>query len=133
MNRISPTRRSSTAGIVQPVATMCNVDIPPESSSSGSGGRLASGEAICPYCGVGCRLRVEAIDGTLIRATGVADAPANLGGICAKGATLPQVVQGAGRLEHPLWRPSRSEPFQAVSWDAAMEALAARFRAIIDE
>jgi Molybdopterin oxidoreductase Fe4S4 domain len=29
------------------------------------------GEAICPYCGVGCRLLMESADGKLIRAKGV--------------------------------------------------------------
>ncbi len=50
------------------------------------------GQAICPYCGVGCRLWMESAGGELIRVKGVADAPANLGGICAKGATLPEVI-----------------------------------------
>jgi predicted molibdopterin-dependent oxidoreductase YjgC len=54
-----------------------------------------TGQAICPYCGVGCRLWMESANGELIRVTGVADAPANLGGICAKGATLPR-PPGAG-------------------------------------
>jgi len=48
------------------------------------------GEAICPYCGVGCRLLMESADGELIRVKGVADAPANLGGICAKGRPCPR-------------------------------------------
>src|SRR5438270_287939 len=43
------------------------------------------GQAICPYCGVGCRLLMESADGALTRVTGVADAPANLGGIGADG------------------------------------------------
>jgi ferredoxin-nitrate reductase len=98
-----------------------------------AGGAVArsSAEAICPYCGVGCRLRVEAGHDRLVRVTGVRDAPANLGGICAKGATLPQVVQGRGRLESPLWRGSRGEAFQPAAWDQAMPILAARFQAII--
>jgi len=95
--------------------------------------RFALGEAICPYCGVGCRLRVEAEEGRLVRVSGVVDAPANLGGICAKGATLHQVVHGEGRLEYPLWRAGRGDAFQPISWDRAMETLAARFRAIIAE
>lgn len=48
-------------------------------------GRTTQGEAICPYCGVGCRLWMEAASGRLIRIKGVADAPANLGGICTRG------------------------------------------------
>ena len=43
------------------------------------------GESICPYCGVGCRLRVDGVAGTPLRVRGVQDAPANLGRICAKG------------------------------------------------
>ena len=59
------------------------------------------GQAICPYCGVGCRLLMEAANGELIRVRGVADAPANLGAICAKGATLPEVIHTPDRLMQP--------------------------------
>ncbi len=90
-------------------------------------------EAICPYCGVGCRLAVTARSGQLVRVEGVEDAPANLGGICAKGATLHQVVQGSGRLERPLWRESRHGPLRTTSWTGAMDFVAERFRAIIAE
>ena len=65
------------------------------------------GQAICPYCGVGCRLWMESADGELIRVRGVADAPANLGGICAKGATLPEVIHTPDRLMQPHVRPAR--------------------------
>jgi ferredoxin-nitrate reductase len=61
----------------------------------------------------------------------VVDAPANRGGICAKGATLHQVVHGPGRLEHPLWRQSRSGPLRPVSWEWAPGALAERFGDLI--
>jgi len=97
------------------------------------GVRIASGEAICPYCGVGCRLRVEARSGRLARVRGVLDAPANLGGICAKGATLPQVIQGPGRLERPWLRERRSEKFCPVAWDQVIQSLAEQFGAIIAE
>ena len=67
------------------------------------------GQAICPYCGVGCRLLMESAHGELIRVTGVADAPANLGGICAKGATLPEVIHTPDRLMQPHVRPARGK------------------------
>ena len=70
-------------------------------------GRTTQGEAICPYCGVGCRLWMESAYGKIIRVKGVADAPANLGGICAKGATLPQVIHTPDRLMQPHVRMSR--------------------------
>ena len=95
-------------------------------------GRTTKGQSICPYCGVGCRLWMEAAYGEVIRVKGVADAPANLGGICAKGATLPQVVSTPDRLMQPQIRESRSGETRPVSWPSAMDWMARRFRAIID-
>jgi predicted molibdopterin-dependent oxidoreductase YjgC len=46
--------------------------------------QITRGQSICPYCGVGCRLWIEAAHGALIRVTGVADAPANRGGAFAQ-------------------------------------------------
>ena len=83
-------------------------------------GRTTQGEAICPYCGVGCRLWMEAAYGGLIRIKGVADAPANLGGICAKGATLGQVIQTPDRLVMPQLRTHREKERRHVGWAEAL-------------
>ena len=88
-------------------------------------------QAICPYCGVGCRLSMEAARGELIRVKGVADAPANLGGICAKGATLPEVVHTPDRLMQPQVRVARHQELEPTSWALALGSTAARFREII--
>lgn len=94
-------------------------------------GRTTEGESICPYCGVGCRLWMEAVYDELIRVKGVTDAPANLGGICAKGATLPQVIQTPDRLSQPQLRMKRDGDFRAVTWKAALGHMVDRFREII--
>src|SRR5262245_66506525 len=78
------------------------------------------GQAICPYCGVGCRLWMEAADGGLVRVKGVADAPANLGGICAKGATLPEVIRTPDRMMQPHVRPARGQALRPMSWADAL-------------
>ncbi len=90
-------------------------------------------EAICPYCGVGCRLAMEAASGKVLRVKGVADAPANLGGICAKGATLPQVLQSSDRLSQPLIRLTRNGQWRSESWPTVLGATAARLKQIIAE
>ena len=89
------------------------------------------GEAICPYCGVGCRLAMETAEGKVSRVRGVANAPANLGGICAKGATLPQVVGTNDRLATPRLRDSRRGAIRGSTWDEALGVVADRFRSII--
>ena len=94
--------------------------------------QITRGQSICPYCGVGCRLWIEAAHGKLIRVKGVADAPANLGGICAKGATLPEVIQTPDRLMQPHVRRSRDKELRPMGWEDALGWTAARFREIID-
>jgi ferredoxin-nitrate reductase len=84
---------------------------------------IALGESICPYCGVGCRLRVEGRKGKPERIRGVEDAPANLGGICAKGALLHQAVGTSDRLTQPQFRRSRSAQFRRTSWNTVLQHL----------
>jgi ferredoxin-nitrate reductase len=92
------------------------------------------GESICPYCGVGCRLDLDGEVGphaAALKVRGVADAPANLGRICAKGALLGETIATPDRLLHPMLRGSRHEPFRPVTWDVAIARVAERFRHII--
>jgi anaerobic selenocysteine-containing dehydrogenase len=91
--------------------------------------RATSGEAICPYCGVGCRLWMEAAYGQVLRVKGCAAAPANRGGICAKGATLPQVLHTPDRLIQPHLRTSSG--LRPVSWDKALEVAATQLAEIV--
>lgn len=90
-----------------------------------------SGEAVCPYCGVGCRLWGEVTYGRLFRVKGAADARANLGRICPKGATLDRVLATDDRLTAPLLRESRGDAFRECSWNEALDRVAGRFREII--
>ncbi|MDE2509194.1 MAG: nitrate reductase [Planctomycetota bacterium] len=94
-------------------------------------GRTTDGEAICPYCGVGCRLWMESAYNEVIRVRGVEDAPSNLGGICGKGATLPQVLKTPDRLAQPHLRGARDRELIPVTWQTAIEYAAGRFREII--
>jgi ferredoxin-nitrate reductase len=91
--------------------------------------RATIGEAICPYCGVGCRLWLEAAYGEVLRVKGCADAPANRGGICAKGATLPQVLHTPDRLTQPhLLHGGQLRP---ATWDKTLDFAARRLKEII--
>ncbi|MFB6126716.1 MAG: molybdopterin oxidoreductase family protein [Halolamina sp.] len=81
---------------------------------------------VCPYCGVGCTLSYA--DG---RAAGV-PGPVNEGGeICPKGAAAGDVVDHDDRLTTPLVRESGS--LVTASWDAALDRVADRIGAVVDE
>ena len=81
---------------------------------------------VCPYCGVGCGIRVTAENGQLVH---VDDDPQNrssLGLLCVKGRFGTAFVNHSDRLTRPLIRrPSgRLEP---ASWDEALDLAAEKF------
>jgi assimilatory nitrate reductase catalytic subunit len=84
----------------------------------------------CPYCGVGCGLRVAA--GAKGTATVVGDPthPANFGRICSKGATLGETISLEGRLLHPQIR--QGETMVRTTWPVALDAVADGFKRIIE-
>ena len=49
------------------------------------------------------------------------------------GSTLRRVDPSPDRLLHPLARERKSDPFERVSWDEALDLVAQQFRAIADE
>ncbi len=90
----------------------------------------ATTRTICPYCGVGCGLEVvETPKGFKVR--GDRDHPSSLGRVCVKGATVIESIQ-KDRLLHPLWRESLDAEFEQVSWDFALDLIAAKIRETID-
>jgi anaerobic selenocysteine-containing dehydrogenase len=91
------------------------------------------GESVCPYCGVGCRLRVEGDETGVTRIRGVEAAPANLGRLCAKGAQLGPTINTADRARVPLIRQSRSTGLTQSTWDESLDHVATQFRRIIAE
>jgi ferredoxin-nitrate reductase len=91
------------------------------------------GESVCPYCGVGCRLRFAGRAGGAMTVRGVESAAANRGRICAKGAQLGPTIRTPDRLAYPLIRRSRRDELRAVDWETALDFLAERFTDLLLE
>ena len=81
----------------------------------------------CAYCGVGCGILAQVNAAGEVAIRGDASHPANYGRLCAKGASLGETLSHAGRLTTPMI------DGVAVSWDTALEAVATRFKATLDE
>ena len=77
----------------------------------------------CPYCGVGCGVRVDAASAV----SGDAAHPANFGKLCSKGSALGDTLGLEGRLLHPMVHGERA------SWDFALDLVARTFQTTIDE
>jgi assimilatory nitrate reductase catalytic subunit len=91
------------------------------------GAASAAVRSTCPYCGVGCGVVAE-IDGAGgISVRGDPEHPANRGRLCSKGSALADTLGLEGRLLHPEIHGRR------VSWDTALDGVAAAFRRTIAE
>ena len=87
----------------------------------------------CPHdCPSACALDVEVIDGRSIgRVRGSKAQTYTAGVVCAKVARYAERIHHADRLLHPMRRigPKGSGQFARISWDEALDEIAARFDA----
>jgi formate dehydrogenase alpha subunit len=82
---------------------------------------------ICPYCGVGCQLKLEVKDEKIIASKPDPDGPANQGQACVKGRYgIAEFVHHSERLTTPLIR--RNGELEQASWDEALELVAKKLR-----
>ena len=82
---------------------------------------------ICPYCGVGCQLKLEVKDEKIIASKPDPDGPANRGQACVKGRFgIAEFVHHPERLTTPLIR--KNGELKGASWEEALELIAKRLR-----
>jgi predicted molibdopterin-dependent oxidoreductase YjgC len=82
----------------------------------------------CTYCGCGCTLFLESLDGRLTNTIPCKTGPVNEGKLCIKGWNLHQFVQSEERLKKPLLR--KDGKLTEVSWDEALDFTASRLKEI---
>jgi predicted molibdopterin-dependent oxidoreductase YjgC len=74
---------------------------------------------LCPYCGCGCGLLLEVLDGQVMGVLPQVDHPINGGGLCIKGWSAHEFIHSPERLKKPLLR--KEGELQEVSWEEALE------------
>ncbi|WP_432547933.1 molybdopterin-dependent oxidoreductase [Kineococcus sp. SYSU DK004] len=93
----------------------------------------------CSYCGVGCGVLVDVeVDPAtgrrrVTKVSGDKQHPANAGRLCTKGATHAEMMRAGGRLERAHVRAERGGPAVPVALDDAVQQVADRLRAVVDE
>lgn len=89
-----------------------------------------TGKTTCPYCGVGCGVKVPlSPDRTSVigPVCGDENHPANFGKLCVKGSHLSETLSSDGRLLQPVVDGIETH------WDDAISTVAERIKTIIDE
>jgi anaerobic selenocysteine-containing dehydrogenase len=91
-------------------------------------------KSICTICDpqTQCGLDLHVKDGKIFKIEGSKEHPYNVGTLCAKGAANRQYIYSEDRLKTPLKRigPRGSGKFEPISWDEALDTLAAKFNEI---
>lgn len=81
----------------------------------------------CPFCGVGCGMRLGVADGRVTDVRPLREHPVSRGQLCAKGWNADKFLADPERLTAPLVR--RAGRLEPVSWEVALDAAAAALAA----
>ncbi|MBX3605468.1 MAG: molybdopterin oxidoreductase family protein [Piscinibacter sp.] len=87
----------------------------------------------CPHdCPDTCALRITVQDGRAVKVQGDPDHPPTHGALCTKVSRYPERTYHPERVLRPLRRtgPKGSGRFEPIGWEAALDEVAARLRAI---
>jgi predicted molibdopterin-dependent oxidoreductase YjgC len=106
-----------------------------ETVSQGRGGRVEEDKmeyktvlTTCGYCGCGCGLYLEVLDGELVGAMPCKTDSVSQGGLCIKGWNIHEFVNNSDRLTKPLIK--KDGQFNEASWDEALDYVASRLKQI---
>jgi formate dehydrogenase major subunit len=94
----------------------------------------------CPYCAVGCGTiiytigdRAKNVTPQVVHVEGDPDHPTNRGTLCPKGASLEQDILNDRRLLKPQVRRPGGTQWEDISWDDALNEIAARIKKTRDD
>jgi nitrate reductase NapA len=95
-------------------------------------------KAPCRFCGTGCSVLVGTREGRIVATQGDPEAPVNRGLNCVKGYFLSKIQYGKDRLTTPLLRMTdgrydKEGEFTPVSWDAAFDIMAEKWKAALKD
>ena len=85
--------------------------------------------SVCSYCGTGCGVLFQVMDGKLTDTLPMKTHPVNEGKLCIKGWNLHEHVVSDKRLTTPLIK--KNGEFQDVSWDEAIQTAAEKLKGIV--
>ena len=87
----------------------------------------------CIYCGCGCGIYLEVLDGKVVRSQPVKGHPISEGKLCIKGWNAHDFIYHPERLTTPLIRDRKGSDLREATWDEALDLVASRLGLVIAE
>ncbi|MEM5874430.1 MAG: formate dehydrogenase subunit alpha [Candidatus Aenigmatarchaeota archaeon] len=85
-------------------------------------------KSVCPYCGVGCGIKLIVENNKVVKVLGREDHPVSKGKLCIKGLTLDKVIHHPERLKYPLIK--KGDELVKASWSEAISLISEKFKEI---
>jgi len=85
----------------------------------------------CRGCHGACGVIAHVKDGKVIKVEGDPDDPISHGTMCTKGLSVTQTAYHPNRILHPMKKANGK--WERISWDEALDTIATKFQAIVDE
>ncbi len=86
--------------------------------------------SVCSYCGTGCGVLFEVVNGKIKKTLPMKSHPVNQGKLCIKGWNLHEHVNSFMRLKSPLIR--ENGRLQKATWNEAIQTTAENLKKISD-
>ena len=85
----------------------------------------------CIYCGTGCGLYLQTLDGKVVGTLPVKGHPVSEGKLCIKGWTADKFIYHKDRLTKPLIK--KDGEFKEANWDEALRLVAEKLTSIKEQ
>jgi predicted molibdopterin-dependent oxidoreductase YjgC len=84
----------------------------------------------CIYCGCGCGLYLQVLDGQVVGTLPAKGHPISEGKLCIKGWNAHDFVHHPDRLSTPLIRDHKGGALREATWDEALDLVASRLNQV---
>lgn len=88
-------------------------------------------KSVCPYCGVGCNIKLGTRGRKVVQVRGDHDNPVNEGELCVKGRFGFEFINHPERLSKPLVK--KNGKLEEASWDEALDKVSQKLKEICDQ
>jgi len=90
---------------------------------------------VCRSCHGACGVIAHVKDGKVLKVEGDPNSPISHGTMCAKGLAITQLAYHPDRILHPMKKVGEklSGKWERITWDEALDTIATKFQAVIDE
>jgi len=90
---------------------------------------------VCRSCHGACGVIAHVKDGKVVKVEGDPNSPISHGTMCTKGLAITQLAYHPDRILHPMKKVGEklSGEWERITWDEALDTIAAKFQAVVDE